>query len=159
MVRKPKEIGDIKMDVTFRKMTTDDIAQVVAIEEASFPTPWTADAFHREVTMNEYSYYIVVEKDGLVVGYCGLWIIIDESHITNIAILPEYRGQKLGDALLQEVMKQAKEMGAKTMTLEVRVSNEVAKQLYRKYGFQNGGIRKRYYTDNYEDGLVMWVNI
>ncbi|ABS20611.1 ribosomal-protein-alanine acetyltransferase [Bacillus cytotoxicus NVH 391-98] len=159
MVRKPKEIGDIKMGITFRKMTTDDIAQVVAIEEASFPTPWTADAFYRELTMNEYSQYIVVEKDGLVVGYCGLWIIIDESHITNIAILPEYRGQKLGDALLQEVMKQAKEMGAKTMTLEVRVSNEVAKQLYRKYGFQNGGIRKRYYTDNYEDGLVMWVNL
>ncbi len=159
MARKSKKIGDIKMDITFRKMTTDDIAQIVAIEEASFPTPWTADAFHRELKMNEYAHYVVIEKDDVVIGYCGLWIIIDESHITNIAILPEYRGQKLGDALLKEVMDQAKEMGAKTMTLEVRVSNEVAKQLYRKYGFQNGGIRKRYYTDNYEDGLVMWVNI
>lgn len=147
------------MDITFRKMTTDDITQIVVIEEASFATPWTADSFYRELTMSEYAHYVVIEKDGMVIGYCGLWIIIDESHITNIAILPAYRGQKLGEALLKEVMEQAREMGAKTMTLEVRMSNEVAKQLYRKYGFQNGGIRKRYYTDNYEDGLVMWVNI
>lgn len=109
--------------------------------------------------MNEHAHYVVLEKDGRVIGYCGLWIIIDESHITNIAILPEYRGQKLGDALLKEVISEAKTLGVKTMTLEVRVSNEVAKQLYRKYGFQNGGIRKRYYVDNQEDGLVMWVNI
>ncbi|MCU5303774.1 ribosomal protein S18-alanine N-acetyltransferase [Bacillus toyonensis] len=147
------------MDMIFRKMELDDIAQIVAIEEASFSTPWTADAFQRELTMNEHAQYVVLEKDGLVIGYCGLWIIIDESHITNIAILPEYRGQKLGDALLKEVISVAKELGVKTMTLEVRVSNEVAKQLYKKYGFQNGGIRKRYYADNQEDGLVMWVNI
>lgn len=143
----------------FRKMALDDIAQIVAIEEASFSTPWTADAFHHELEMNEHAHYVVLEKDGLVIGYCGLWIIIDESHVTNIAILPEYRGQKLGDALLKEVISEAKGLGVKTMTLEVRVSNEVAKQLYRKYGFQNGGIRKRYYADNQEDGLVMWVNI
>lgn len=159
MARKSKEVGAIEMDMTFRKMTTDDIAQIVAIEESSFSTPWTADAFYRELTLNDYAYYVVIEKDGLVIGYCGLWMIIDESHITNIAILPEYRGQKLGDALLKEVIEQAKELGAKTMTLEVRVSNEVAKQLYRKHGFQNGGIRKGYYSDNQEDGLVMWVNI
>lgn len=143
----------------FRKMALDDIAQIVAIEEASFSTPWTADAFHRELEVNEYAHYVVLEKDGLVIGYCGLWIIIDESHVTNIAILPEYRGQKLGDALLKEVISEAKGLGVKAMTLEVRMSNEVAKQLYRKYGFQNGGIRKRYYADNQEDGLVMWVNI
>ncbi|EJR55415.1 ribosomal-protein-alanine acetyltransferase [Bacillus cereus VD115] len=147
------------MDMIFRKMELDDIAQIVAIEEASFSTPWTADAFQRELTMNEHALYVVLEKDGRIIGYCGLWIIIDESHITNIAILPEYRGQKLGDALLKEVISVAKELGVKTMTLEVRVSNEVAKQLYKKYGFQNGGIRKRYYADNQEDGLVMWVNI
>lgn len=159
MVRKSKTVGVREMDRTFRKMTTNDIEQVVAIEEASFPTPWTADAFQRELTMNEHAHYFVIEKEGALIGYCGLWVIIDESHITNIAILPEYRGQKLGDALLKEVINEARTIGVKTMTLEVRVSNEVAKKLYRKYGFQNGGIRKRYYTDNYEDGLVMWVNI
>ena len=89
------------MDMIFRKMALDDIAQIVAIEEASFSTPWTADAFHRELEVNEHAHYVVLEKDGLVIGYCGLWIIIDESHVTNIAILPEYRGQKLGDALLK----------------------------------------------------------
>ena len=69
------------MDMIFRKMELDDIAQIVAIEEASFSTPWTADVFRRELTMNEHAHYIVLEKDGRVVGYCGLWIIIDESHI------------------------------------------------------------------------------
>ncbi|CAM4392822.1 ribosomal protein S18-alanine N-acetyltransferase [Bacillus manliponensis] len=147
------------MEIKFRKMVQGDIAQIVAIEEASFPTPWSAESFERELTMNEYAHYIVMETAEEIIGYCGLWIIIDESHITNVAILPQYRGQKLGEALLIEVMNQARELGASTMTLEVRVSNEVAKKLYRKQGFQNGGIRKRYYTDNYEDGLVMWVNL
>ncbi|ENQ3081131.1 ribosomal protein S18-alanine N-acetyltransferase [Bacillus cereus] len=147
------------MNITFRNMKEKDIPQIVAIEEASFATPWTAEAFERELNMNEYAHYVVLETEEGIMGYCGLWMILDESHITNIAILPKYRGLKLGQALLQEVINKARAFGAKTMTLEVRVSNEVAKKLYRKFGFQNGGIRKRYYTDNYEDGLVMWVNL
>ncbi|PGZ95342.1 ribosomal-protein-alanine N-acetyltransferase [Bacillus pseudomycoides] len=145
--------------MTFRSMKEEDIPQIVAIEESSFATPWTAEAFERELNMNEYAHYVVMETEEGILGYCGLWIILDESHITNIAILPQYRGQRLGEALLQEVINKARDLGAKTMTLEVRVSNEVAKKLYRRHGFQNGGIRKRYYTDNYEDGLVMWVNL
>lgn len=140
-------------------MKEEDIPQIVAIEEVSFATPWTAEAFERELNMNEYAHYVVMETEEGILGYCGLWIVLDESHITNIAILPQYRGQRLGEALLQEVINKARALGAKTMTLEVRVSNEVAKKLYRRHGFQNGGIRKRYYTDNYEDGLVMWVNL
>ena len=84
--------------------------------------------------------------------------MIDEAHITNIALLPEYRGRKLGEALLRKIIEVAIERGAKTMTLEVRVSNMIAQSLYRKLGFQGGAIRKRYYTDNHEDALVMWVN-
>ncbi|MGG0241053.1 ribosomal protein S18-alanine N-acetyltransferase [Bacillus rhizoplanae] len=147
------------MNITFRNMKEEDISQIVAIEEASFATPWTAEAFERELNMNEYAHYVVLETEEGILGYCGLWVILDESHITNIAVLPQYRGQRLGEALLQEVMNKARALGGNTMTLEVRVSNEVAKKLYRKFGFQNGGIRKRYYTDNYEDGLVMWVNL
>ncbi|MEI4804531.1 ribosomal protein S18-alanine N-acetyltransferase [Bacillus sp. NPDC077411] len=147
------------MNITFRNMKEEDISQIVAIEEASFAIPWTAEAFERELKMNEYAHYVVMETEEGILGYCGLWIILDESHITNIAVLPQYRGQRLGEALLQEVMNKARALGGNTMTLEVRVSNEVAKKLYRKFGFQNGGIRKRYYTDNYEDGLVMWVNL
>ena len=94
----------------------------------------------------------------MVIGYCGVWIVIDEAHITNIALLPEYRGRKLGEALLRKIIEVAIERGAKTMTLEVRMSNMIAQSLYRKLGFQGGAIRKRYYTDNQEDALVMWVN-
>lgn len=149
----------MNMLVTFRQMNMEDIEQVVAIEQVSFAIPWTAEAFERELTINEYAYYTVMEEDGAIIGYCGLWLILDEAHITNIAILPEYRGKKLGEALLRHVMENARKRGAKTMTLEVRVSNEAAQSLYRKLGFLNGGIRKRYYTDNYEDALVMWVNL
>jgi ribosomal-protein-alanine N-acetyltransferase len=140
-------------------MKPEDIAQVVAIEQVSFAIPWTFETFEREMTINEYARYTVMEKDGAIIGYCGMWLILDESHITNIAILPEYRGRNLGEALLNEVIEKAKKLGAHSMTLEVRVSNEIAQKLYRKFGFLNGGIRKRYYTDNYEDALVMWVRL
>lgn len=145
--------------IIFRDMKPEDIAQVVAIEQVSFAIPWTFETFEREMTNNEYARYTVMEEDGTIIGYCGMWLILDESHITNIAILPEYRGRKLGEALLNEVIEKAKKLGAHSMTLEVRVSNEAAQKLYRKFGFLNGGIRKRYYTDNYEDALVMWVRL
>ncbi|MFP3471371.1 ribosomal protein S18-alanine N-acetyltransferase, partial [Micrococcus sp. SIMBA_144] len=90
-----------------------------------------------------------------VAGYCGVWVIIDEAHITNIALHPEYRGLKLGEALLNKAIHFAKSRGALKITLEVRVSNIVAQNLYRKFGFEEGGIRKNYYTDNQEDALVM----
>ncbi|MFP3121464.1 ribosomal protein S18-alanine N-acetyltransferase [Ectobacillus funiculus] len=145
--------------IIFRDMKPEDIAQVVAIEQVSFAIPWTFETFEREMTINEYARYTVMEKDGAIIGYCGMWLILDESHITNIAILPEYRGRNLGEVLLNEVIEKAKKLGAHSMTLEVRVSNEIAQKLYRKFGFLNGGIRKRYYTDNYEDALVMWVRL
>ncbi|WP_028401929.1 ribosomal protein S18-alanine N-acetyltransferase [Ectobacillus panaciterrae] len=145
--------------ITFRDMELKDIKQVMTIEQASFAIPWTEEAFEKELTVNEYARYTVMAEDQKIIGYCGMWLILDESHITNIAVLPEYRGRKLGERLLGFVIEQARRQGAKTMTLEVRVSNEAAQGLYRKLGFLNGGIRKRYYTDNYEDALVMWVNL
>lgn len=143
----------------FRLMTIDDIDEIMAIERASFTLPWTYEAYYNELIMNEFAHYILLEVDEKIIGYCGVWVIVDEAHITNIAIDPSYRGKKLGEALLRQVMLVAMQKGAKTMTLEVRVSNVVAQNLYRKLGFQNGGIRKGYYTDNYEDALVMWVNL
>ncbi|WP_416829665.1 ribosomal protein S18-alanine N-acetyltransferase [Ectobacillus polymachus] len=145
--------------ITFRDMQLEDIESVLEIEHASFTIPWTEDAFIRELTMNEYANYTVLEENGQVVGYCGMWLILDEASITNIAILPAYRGRQLGEALLRFVMEYARQKGGKTMSLEVRVSNIIAQGLYRKLGFLNGGIRKGYYTDNYEDALVMWVNL
>lgn len=145
--------------VVFRFMREEDIDQVLEIEHASFTTPWSREAFYNELNMNKFAVYIVVEADKKVVGYCGVWIVIDEAHVTNIAILPEYRGRKLGEALMQNLFEVARTMGAKSMTLEVRVTNYVAQSLYRKFGFQKGGLRKNYYTDNQEDALVMWVRL
>lgn len=146
-------------NLTFRVMTLDDIDDVMNIEEASFPNPWSKTAFYNEIVNNQFATYLILEAEGEPVGYCGIWVIIDEAHVTNIAIIPRFRGKKYGDALMKKAMEQARIMGAKTMTLEVRVSNEVAQKLYRKYGFENGGIRRNYYTDNGEDALVMWVNL
>lgn len=144
--------------MTFRKMKTGDIEQVLNVEKQSFTLPWSREAFFNELNHNEYAVYMVIEDEGKIAGYCGAWIVIDESHITNIAILPEYRGQKLGEALLRKMIEISISMGVIRMTLEVRVSNAVAISLYEKLGFQKGGIRKRYYTDNQEDAYVMWVN-
>lgn len=145
--------------LVFREMKEEDIDQVLVIEHASFSTPWSKEAFYNELNKNRFALYLVLEDQGKVVGYCGTWIVIDEAHITNVAMLPEYRGKGLGEATMKKLIEVAKEKGVKTMTLEVRVSNHVAQSLYRKLGFQDGGIRKNYYTDNQEDGLVMWVNI
>lgn len=143
----------------FRKMREDDIDQVLEVEHASFTLPWSREAFYNELHNNKFAVYIVLEADQKIVGYCGVWVIIDEAHVTNVAILPEYRGRKLGEALMRKLIEVVKERGARTMTLEVRVTNYIAQSLYRKFGFQNGGIRKNYYTDNQEDALVMWVKI
>ncbi|WP_160724917.1 ribosomal protein S18-alanine N-acetyltransferase [Bacillus sp. USDA818B3_A] len=143
----------------FRYMRDEDIDKVLEVEHASFTTPWSREAFYNEIHNNKFAVYIVLEEDHKIIGYCGSWIVIDEAHVTNIAILPEFRGKKLGGALLAKLMTTAREMGAKSMTLEVRVTNHVAQSLYRKFGFQNGGIRKRYYSDNQEDALIMWVNL
>jgi [ribosomal protein S18]-alanine N-acetyltransferase len=145
--------------ITFRNMTVDDLDQVMEVEVNSFTIPWSREAFFNELTKNQFAQYLIVEVDQKVVGYCGVWIIIDEAHITNIALLPEYRGLKLGEALMGKVMELAREMGALRVTLEVRVSNKRAQNLYRKFGFEEGAIRKQYYTDNMEDALVMWVNL
>jgi ribosomal-protein-alanine N-acetyltransferase len=145
--------------IVFRFMREEDIDQVLEIEHRSFTTPWSREAFYNELNMNKFAVYIVLEVDKKVVGYCGVWVVIDEAHITNIAILPEYRGRKFGEALMQNLFDVARTMGAKSMTLEVRVTNYVAQALYRKFGFQKGGLRKNYYTDNQEDALVMWVRL
>ena len=97
----------------------------------------------------------VETRKGTVVGYAGLWLVLDEGHITTIAVHPDLRGQGLGELMLVRLIEIAQEMGAKRMTLEVRVSNEVAQNLYRKYTFKVEGVRRRYYSDNDEDALLM----
>ncbi|WP_110513507.1 ribosomal protein S18-alanine N-acetyltransferase [Herpetosiphon llansteffanensis] len=94
-----------------------------------------------------------------LVGYAGLWLMIDEGHITTIAVTPSQRGQGLGELLLNGLIDQGVDMGATRLTLEVRISNESAQRLYLKYGFEPSGTRVRYYTDNGEDALIMWTDV
>lgn len=143
----------------FRLMTLDDIPDVLAIEHEAFTLPWTEEAFRNELTNNHFARYMVMEKDGKPIGYAGMWTIVDEAHVTNIALLEAYRGQKLGQRMLTELMKTAAYVGMQRMTLEVRVSNHVARNLYEKNGFEAAGIRKGYYSDNQEDALIMWAEL
>lgn len=144
--------------VFYRKMTVADVDGVLKVEEEAFSLPWTRDAFVQEMTTNLHAYYIVAENDqGQIVGFCGMWMIIDESHITNVAVAEQVKGQGIGEGLMREAIRVAREHEVVLMSLEVRVSNTIAQNLYRKLDFQNGGIRKGYYTDNQENALVMWV--
>lgn len=146
--------------VRYRKMTIDDVKAVHAIELATFPTPWTLDSFYYEMTENQYAHYLIAENEaGEIIGFCGVWLVIDAAQITNVAVVNSVRGQGIGEGLMREAMRVAKEANMDVMSLEVRVTNTVAQNLYRKLGFQDGGIRKGYYTDNQEDALVMWVNL
>lgn len=144
---------------TIRYMEIEDIEQVLAIEHASFAIPWSYDSFYNEVKNNPFACYLVIELDEKVIGYCGVWVVYDNASITNIAVLPEFRGHQYGKAMLQRAISLAQEKGADSISLEVRISNLVAKGLYEGLGFQSGGIRKGYYTDNNEDALVMWRKI
>lgn len=142
-----------------RFMAEDDIEEVMEVERDAFSVPWDPAVFHNELTSNQFAHYLVYEYEERVIGYCGLWVVMDEAQITNIAIHSRFRGQKRGEKLLSFAMAFAKQLGAATLSLEVRVSNEVAQNLYRKLGFEPGGIRKNYYADNLEDALVMWVKL
>lgn len=145
--------------LNIRRASLEDIDDIYSVEIASFPVAWSKEAFVGELTTNHFAQYYVLELEGKVVGYAGMWIIIDEAHITNIAILPEARGQKLGELLMTHMMAIAQPQGARGMTLEVRISNHVAIRLYEKLGFEQRGIRKNYYADTMEDALIMWVNL
>ena len=138
-----------------RRMTIADLDAVVAIEEATFPTPWSKDSFRQEIERNVAARYLVAEKDGQVIGYAGAWVILDESHITNIAIAEVQRGNGYGRVLTQALMQYLANLGAEYATLEVRKSNIRAQNLYKSLGFIQLGVRKRYYEDNQEDALIM----
>lgn len=145
--------------VTFRAMRLEDIPDVMVIEHESFSLPWTEQAFRSEMTMNHFARYVMMEVDGVPAGYAGMWTVVDEAHITNIAVRTAYRGRKLGEQLLSELLDMAQALELERATLEVRVSNDVARNLYVKMGFREIGIRKGYYSDNNEDAVIMWIDL
>lgn len=143
--------------VSFAEMTSADIPRVLEIERQSFRTPWPAEAYTHELIENRLAAYFVARTDERVVGYSGMWIILDEAHITTIAVDPDYRGLHIGERLLMKLIDAGVARGARWMTLEVRRSNLAAQTLYKKYGFREIGTRKAYYSDNREDAIVMWT--
>ncbi|MGB8955028.1 MAG: ribosomal protein S18-alanine N-acetyltransferase [Tumebacillaceae bacterium] len=143
----------------FRRMVLSDIDRVMEIEPLCFTAPWSREAYYAELTQNHFARYMVAELAGEVIGYGGMWVIIDEAHVTNIAIHPDYQGRNYGERLMLTMIAQALSHGVRHMTLEVRVSNRTAQKLYEKMGFARQSIRQGYYTDNNEDAIVMWAEL
>lgn len=145
--------------IRFRTMTLQDVPDVLIIEHESFTLPWSEEAFRNEMTLNQFARYLIMEYDGKPIGYSGMWTIVDEAHITNIAVRTAYRGRHLGELLLRKMMVWAARLGMERMTLEVRATNRVAQSLYAKLGFLPAGVRKGYYSDNHEDAIIMWCEL
>ncbi len=145
-----------KINVSIVPLAISHLDDIMEIEKLSFTIPWTREALAEEITRNKFAVYIGALLGGKVVGYAGMWKILDEAHITNIAVHPLYRGMKAGSALLEKLIEIARNAGIGRMTLEVRQSNAAAQALYAKYGFKEYGTRKRYYSDNNEDAVIMW---
>lgn len=141
--------------LTLRAMTRKDIAEVHRIEVLSFRSPWSKLSLMGELK-NNVAHYVVAELDGELIGYCGMWVLFDEAHITNIAIAPEHRGRSYGKKMLLGAMEIAEHLGAIAMTLEVRETNTVAKNMYFGLGFEKQGFRKGYYSDTGEGALLLW---
>lgn len=144
--------------VEIAEMSLVDVEAVQEVERLSFPIPWPVSAFRHELTQNRNARYIIARSEGQIVGYAGLWLMVDEAHITTFAVHPEFRRRRIGERMLQRLFEIAEEVGAEWLTLEVRGSNLAAQKLYQKYGFRRAGIRRRYYSDNGEDALVMWTD-
>ncbi len=174
-----------QLNLAVLPMELEDVSQVLEVDRESYTLPWPASAYRREILHNRNARYIVLREAGEdeprpteetnrsrlpfpflrrsridenrphVLGYAGMWLMVDEAHITTIAMREKWRGRGLGELLLASLIEAAFGIGAQRITLEVRVSNEPAQALYRKYGFQTRGVRNRYYSDNNEDAYIM----
>lgn len=144
--------------VKIKPMQKTDLDDVISIEAKAYGEHhWSKDSFMSELSNDLAKYFSAFNTDGQLIGYCGCWQILEEAHITNIAVSPDYRRKHIGEALLTTIIDECYRNMAKYITLEVRVSNKPAIALYEKYGFKSLGVRKGYYQDNNEDALIMWT--
>jgi ribosomal-protein-alanine N-acetyltransferase len=142
--------------LSIEPMREEHIADIHAIEVQAYVCPWSEASFRAELT-NHMSHYIVLKRGPVLVGYAGEWLVIDEAHITTVAVEPQHRGKKYGELLVGNLLTYAANEGMERATLEVRESNVVAQRLYEKYGFETVAVRKCYYPDR-ENACVMWLN-
>ncbi len=150
----PVKLNEIKIEY----MKKEDVDSVVKIEEEAYGNHhWAKSSFYDEMSNNLAKYYVAKTPEGKIVGYAGTWHIIDEGHITTIAVKNDYLRNHIGEAIIRRIIEDCYKNNIKYLTLEVRVSNIPAIKLYEKYGFQSLGTRKGYYQDNNEDALIMWT--
>jgi ribosomal-protein-alanine N-acetyltransferase len=144
-------------DLKIGKMKMADLDDVMEIEQASFSLPWSRLMFERELADNKHSHFMVARSGLDIVGYIGLWMVLEEAHIVTIAVRSDFRRKGIGSILMMMALSIAVRLGANRATLEVRVTNLPAQELYRKFGFITVAIRKSFYSDTGEDAYVMWI--
>lgn len=146
------------MSISIHRAGKSDAVEIAKLEALCFSTPWSLAAFLEELTKNKLAMYLIAieEETGCLVGYAGIWRILDEGHITNVAVHPDYRRRGIGRQLVEGLIYQVEGEGVRRQTLEVRAFNDPAIELYISLGFCEAGIRKGYYVDNGEDAIIMW---
>ncbi|QUI24917.1 ribosomal protein S18-alanine N-acetyltransferase [Vallitalea pronyensis] len=142
-----------------REMELADIKQVHAIEVSTFTTPWSEASFREELEGNKHSLYVVIEEEGEILAYGGLWSIVGEGHITNIAVKKGFRGRGFGKKVTETLIEEGKGKGLRAFTLEVRRSNKIAISLYEGLGFVKAGLRLSFYDKPKEDAIIMWKRL
>jgi len=143
-------------EFSVRLMVAEDLDAVMSVEKDSFCTPWSRSSFEEELAKNRLARYIVALDGSEVVGYAGTWLVINEAHVTNVAVRGSRRRQGIGRLLMETLMVLARHEGMDSMTLEVRVANQAARRLYQQLGFVEAGLRKDYYSETKEDALILW---
>ena len=140
----------------FARLGPESVDALLAIEQASFPHPWSRDAYQRELAGNRLAHYYGCYLGDTLVAFAGFWLVLDEAHITNVAVAPAFRRRYLGEWLLRRLFVEAQAQGARRLTLEVRAKNIPAIRLYEKLGFRSAGLRKAYYDAPPDDAVIMW---
>ena len=143
-------------DMIIRRGEEKDILAIEELEKQCFATPWSYESLKYDIVENNRALYLVAEIEGEIVGYVGIWKIVDEGHITNVAVSPAHRRKHVASALLETLFRVTERAGVVNHTLEVRAGNEGAIKLYEGFGFKEAGVRKGYYEDNGEDAIIMW---
>jgi [ribosomal protein S18]-alanine N-acetyltransferase len=157
LARQPDERGYLR-DIEFTRMRRRHLRRVLSIESSVYPRPWSASLFLSELAQKTTRSYVVAKHDGEVVGYAGMMFAAHEAHVTNIAVDPDFHGYRVGTRLLLMIITEALARGSHTLSLEVRVSNQIARTMYEKFGFETVGRRKGYYIETNEDAYVMTVD-
>ena len=149
-------MSNVMSNLEIREFNINDIEELYEVELTSFTDPWSKESFKDELN-NEIAHYLVGSINNKVVAYIGAWFILDEAHITNVAVKSDFRRQKIAKQLITAFIVLAKKHQITSITLEVRASNIPAQSLYQQFGFEKQGLRKRYYADNNEDAIIMWL--